>query len=94
MIRHIVMFNAENPEDEDTIFEGLKALETIPGNWKLEVRRNLKTDRLGNDIDVVVYGEFADEAALKEYKSHPIYAETIKVVRPLRDLRIAADIEI
>ncbi|MCB9983555.1 MAG: Dabb family protein [Rhodospirillales bacterium] len=94
MIRHIVMFNAEDPVDRDKIFEGLKALESIPGNWKLEVRRNLKADQLGNAIDVVVYGEFADEAALEAYKAHPIYQDTIKVVRPLRDLRIAADIEI
>jgi len=43
-------------------------------------------------VDVVVYGEFADEAALAAYKAHPTYAEATKRVRPLRELRYAADI--
>jgi stress responsive alpha/beta barrel protein len=40
---------------------------------------------------VIVYGEFADAEALARYKAHPIYQQTIAVVRPLRDLRIAVD---
>lgn len=93
MIRHIVMFNANNPEDKERIFEGLKMLESIEGDFHLEVRANIKQDRFGNDVDFVVYGEFPDEASLNAYKHHPIYEECITIVRPLRDLRVAADIE-
>jgi quinol monooxygenase YgiN len=43
-------------------------------------------------VDVVVYGEFADEAALSAYKNHPTYAETTALVRPMRELRLSADV--
>lgn len=92
MIRHIVLFSAKNPADLATIEAGLKRLERIAGPHRLEVRRNLRRDHLENAIDLVVYGEFADEAALEAYKADPLYAEAIAIVRPLRELRIAADI--
>lgn len=92
MIRHIVMFSAKKPEDVDAIFNGLKMLEGIEGDWLLTITKNKKVDQIENEIDVVVYGEFADDAALATYKAHPIYAECIKIVRPLRDKRIAVDV--
>ncbi len=92
MIRHIVMFSAKDPKDIDKIYNGLKMLETIEGNWLLSVTKNKKVDQIGNDIDVVVYGEFPDQKALELYKSHPTYQECITVVRPLRDKRIAVDV--
>ena len=94
MIRHIVMFNAKDPADKEAVFLGLKTLEGIDGDWVLQVRRNIKTDQIGNDVDFVVYGEFADEVALEVYKASSIYARAIELVRPLRDMRVAADIEI
>ena len=93
MIRHIVFFSAKNPADLERIEAGLKLLERIPTASLLEVRRNLACDQLGNEIEIVVYGEFADQAALDAYKADPLYAEAIRVVRPLRELRFAADIE-
>ncbi len=92
MIRHIVMFSAKEPTDIDTIYNGLKMLENIEGNWTLNISKNTKQDQISNDIDVVVYGEFPDKEALETYKSHPVYNDTIKIVRPLRDKRIAVDI--
>jgi len=53
---------------------------------------NTKVDPLGNEIDVVVYAEFADEAALAAYKAHPTYDATTRKVRPLRELRFSADV--
>ncbi len=58
----------------------------------LEVRRNLNQDSQSPAVDLVVYGEFADEAALAAYKRDPRYSEVTAVVRPLRDMRLAADI--
>jgi hypothetical protein len=94
MIRHIVFFRARNREDVGRVLDGLSILKTIPHSSRLEVTLNGKVDQLGNDVDVVVYGEFADAAALAAYKAHPTYQASIDRVRPLRDLRMAADYEV
>lgn len=90
MIRHIVLFTARDPADLDAVIGGLSLLTTIPHARKLEIARNAKTDPFGNDIDVIVYGEFDDEAALAAYKSHPTYFRSIQRVKPIRELRMAA----
>jgi quinol monooxygenase YgiN len=41
----------------------------------------------------VVYGEFEDAAALAAYKAHPAYQASIDIVRPIREMRIAADFD-
>ena len=91
VIRHIVFFTAKDKADLARIAEGLELLGQIPHSEHFEVVRNSKVDLYGNDVDVVVYAEFADEAALAAYKAHPIYAEATRRVRPLRELRFAAD---
>lgn len=91
MIRHIVFFTAP-PEHIDAVVEGLQLLATIPHALHFEVTRNSKVDQISNEIDVVVYGEFADAAALAAYKAHPTYAEATRRVRPLREMRYSADI--
>lgn len=93
MIRHIVFFTAKSPADLDAINDGLNLLGTIPHSQKFEVARNSKVDQIGNDVDVVVYAEFANAEALAAYKAHPTYAEATRRVRPLRELRLAADFE-
>lgn len=93
MIRHIVFFSAKRLEDMETIREGLKALGTIPYSTLFEVSVNTKVDPLSHEIDVVVYAEFPDEAALASYKAHPTYAETTARVRPMRELRFSADVK-
>jgi stress responsive alpha/beta barrel protein len=91
LIRHIVLFSAKDPKDVETIVSALRRLREIPDVDHLEVVRNAKLDQYSDEIDVIVYGEFADAEALARYKAHPIYQQTIAVVRPLRDLRIAVD---
>lgn len=93
MIRHIVFFTARDQADLPAILDGLQLLASIPHSSHFEVTRNLRADSLtGTEIDVVVYAEFPDETALNAYKAHPTYAESIRRVKPLRELRIAADI--
>lgn len=92
LIRHIVLFTAKSPDKIDAICEGLSLLAQIPHSRVFEVTRNSKVDLYGNDVDVVVYAEFADRAAFDAYKAHPNYAEATRQVRPLRDMRYAADI--
>lgn len=91
-IRHIVFFSARDPKDIGRIVEGLSALAGIPHSRHFEVCRNTRSDALSDDVDVVVYAEFDTAEALEAYKAHQIYKDTIDVVRPLRELRIAADI--
>ena len=97
MIRHIVMFSAKNKADLDTIEGGLNNLTKISTETGLdffvEIRRNEKADQLGNDIDIVVYGEFPDVETLHAYKEHPLYEKSTSIVRPLREMRIAADVK-
>ncbi len=76
----------------DAICEGLALLGTIPHSRHFEVTRNTKVDQISNEVDVVVYAEFADAAALAAYKAHPTYAEATRRVRPLRELRLSADV--
>lgn len=93
MIRHIVFFTAKSPDNLPAILDGLRLLGTIPHVSHFEVTPNRKVDQIGNDVDVVVYAEFESEAALRAYKAHPTYAEATRRVRPLRELRFAADFE-
>lgn len=94
MIRHIVFFSAKRPEDAGAVAQGLSMLAGIPEAKHFEVKRNSRRDALSQEVDVVVYAEFEDYAALDRYKAHPLYQEAIRVVRPLRELRLAVDYEV
>lgn len=90
-IRHVVFFSARNKADIGRIQEGLSLLAGIPHARAFEVSRNRRADALSGEVDVIVYAEFTDKAALDAYKAHPLYQQSIDIVRPLRNLRIAAD---
>jgi len=92
LIRHIVFFSARDRNGVEVVRDGLKALGAIPHSRVFEVVLNSKVDPLSDEVDVVVYAEFEDEGALAAYKAHPLYAETTRKVRPLRELRLSADI--
>lgn len=91
MIRHIVMFSCKDRADLNAIHSGLSVLTQIPHAKLLEVSLNEKIDQLANDIDVIVYGEFETLDDFRAYKAHPLYEESIRRVRHLRDVRVAAD---
>lgn len=93
MIRHVVLFSVRDPADLGLVQGALSRLAEIPEVLRLEVSHNLKRDGLSAEIDLVVYGEFDDLAALDRYKAHAIYAESISIVRPRREIRIAVDFE-
>ncbi|WP_295806964.1 Dabb family protein [uncultured Nitratireductor sp.] len=91
MIRHIVFFSARDEADVERIAEGLGMLADIPHSDFFEIGLNRKVDQIGTDVDVIVYAEFRDEAALAAYKADPIYEACIAKVRPMREMRVAAD---
>ena len=92
MIRHIVFFTA-TPENREAVRAGLSILTGIPHAKVLEIGENVKTDQWDRDVDIIVYGEFEDEAALAAYKAHPDYHTSTATVKPLREIRIAADFD-
>jgi quinol monooxygenase YgiN len=92
LIRHIVFFSAKRREDVEAVRDGLARLGAIPHSSHFEVSLNTKVDPLSDEVDVVVYAEFADAEALAAYKADPIYAEATREVRPLRELRYSADV--
>jgi hypothetical protein len=87
----VVFFSAAGKNDVEHIVDGLSLLRNIPHASVFEVVRNSRVDELSSEVDVIVYAEFVDDAALQAYKAHPIYQQAIDVVRPLREMRIAAD---
>jgi len=91
MIRHFVFFTAPNDGNIDAVRKGLQILTRNPHAKHLEIALNRKSDPASKEVDVVVYGEFADDAALAAYKAHEFYAESIRRVKPLREMRLAAD---
>jgi len=94
MIRHIVFFSARDRNDLETIRKGLSLLAEIPHATVLEIGENVKTDQLGGEVDLVVYGEFENAEALAAYKAHENYQRSIEIVRPLREIRMAADYDV
>ncbi len=90
-LRHVVFFSAKDKADIPRIVEGLQMLSGIPDAQNFEVRQNTQADSLSSEVDVVVYAEFESADALAAYKAHPLYEASIKAVRPLRDMRVAAD---
>ncbi len=92
LIRHIVFFSARRKDDVEAIRSGLMRLGDIPHSCLFEVAVNTRVDPMSDEIDLVVYAEFEDQAALAAYKAHPLYSETTARVRPLRELRFSADI--
>ncbi len=93
MIRHIVFFSVKDPDQTADVVAKLKRLGAIPGSTLFSVTPNTKSDLFGNEIDIVVYSEFPDLDALRAYKKHPTYMEVTSIVRPMRELRFAADVE-
>lgn len=92
MIRHIVFFSVKEGHDIEVVRSGLERLGTIPHADLFEVRPNSKVDPLCDRVDLVVYAEFRDEAALFAFKQDPIYDATTQYVRPMRELRFSADV--
>lgn len=90
-LRHVVFFSAKDKADVPRIVAGLQILSAIPHPTYFEVRQNRQQDALSSEVDVIVYAEFDNQEALAAYKAHPLYEESIKAVRPLREIRIAAD---
>lgn len=92
MLRHIVIFTIREKKDHDTVYEGLSILKGIPDCLHLEIGKNIRHDPVSQaSPEFIVYGEFESEEQLALFKGHELYEKSISIVRPLRDMRVAAD---
>lgn len=94
MVKHIVLWKLADParkaESISKMKQMLEALVgVVPGLLKLEVNPNLNP----NGFDVCLYSEFADQAALEGYQTHPAHLECKKFVHSVISDRTAADYE-
>ena len=97
-IRHVVAWKiASTDEDERAVqaatvkarLESLPAI--IPEIRAFEVGLNSVE---GNDFDVVLISEFADEAALERYVQHPDHQEVAAYIRSVVGGRASVDFEV
>jgi len=93
MIRHIVFFSAKPGETAQSVQAGLSVLTGIKHARLVEIGLNEKVDQVANEIDVVVYAEFDSLDDLKAFKADPLYDLSTQSVRPIRELRFAADMD-
>ena len=94
MIRHIVFFTARDQKYKETIYNGLLTLTNIPDCLQIEVGINTRHDPISQKSpDFIVYAEFDSDEQLARFKNHELYEKSIQIVRPLRDMRIAADFD-
>ena len=96
MIRHIVLWNVRGATPEEKAasiaqlrrsFESLSG--RIPGLLHLEI--GVDTSRVDYACDVVLYSEFASQAALDAYATHPEHLRVKQEVVNLRTDRHQVD---
>lgn len=78
MIKHIVLWRLKNKADAASIKQELESMRgKIPGLVSLEVGLNFAE---GSPVDLGVYSEFKDRAALEEYAEHPVHVPVKKFI--------------
>jgi len=100
MVKHIVLWKLrertehgsreENARRIKELLEGLNG--KIPGLLKLEVGLDISQDPAS--VDVALYAEFADRAALETYQNHPLHVAVKPFVLAARETRTVVDYEI
>ncbi|HEY0681317.1 MAG TPA: Dabb family protein [Steroidobacter sp.] len=71
MIKHIVLWRLKNKADAARVKQELESMRgKIPGLLSLEVGLNFAE---GSPVDLGLYSEFKDRAALNEYADHPVH---------------------
>ena len=97
MVKHIILWKLKEECNTLSVKQGIKrGLEglvgKIPGLVEIEVQI---TGLASSNADVMLYSLFENEAALKEYATHPAHvfvADTF--VRPFTQTRLCLDFEV
>lgn len=92
MIKHIVMWRLKNKSDAARIKQELEGMRgRIPGLLALEVGLNFAD---GSPVDVALYSELKDRAALEDYINHPVHVPVKQFIGALVAERWVADYEV
>ena len=97
MVKHIILWELKEEHKADAvkadIKEGLEALQgVIPGLLEISVQ----IEKLpSSNADVMLYSVFENEAALKNYATHPAHVAVADgKVRPFTKTRMCLDFEV
>jgi hypothetical protein len=91
MIKHIVMWRLKDKADAARIKQELESMRgKIPGLLSVEVGLNFAA---GSPVDLGLYSEFKDRAALEEYADHPVHVPVKQFVGALVAERWVLDYE-
>lgn len=91
MIKHIVLWRLKNKADAARAKQELESMRgRIPGLLNLEVGLNFAE---GSPVDLGLYSEFKDRAALEEYADHPVHVPVKQFVGALVAERWVLDYE-
>lgn len=81
MIKHIVLWRLKNKADVARVKQELESMRgKIPGLLSLEVGVNFAES---SPVDLGLYTEFADRAALNAYSDHPVHVPVKQALGPL-----------
>jgi hypothetical protein len=81
MVKHIVLWRLKNKADAARVKQELESMRgKIPGLLSLEVGLNFAEN---SPVDVGLYSEFSDRAALAAYSDHPVHVPVKHVVGAL-----------
>lgn len=90
MIRHVVMWKLKRAEDAPEFKRLLDSCATVvPGILRFEVA--MATPGLEANADVILVSDFADEAALAAYQSHPHHKAVGQTLGAMRETRSVLD---
>ncbi len=100
MVKHVILWQLKDEfsaKEKETIRAGIKeGLEGLAGRIPglLEIR--VQTEMLdSSNVDVMLDSTFSDEAALKNYATHPAHVEVADTkVRPYTKSRACMDYEV
>ena len=100
MIRHVVIWKLKDSAEGARRDENAKKMKALldacrrltPGILRLEV--GISQKGLEATVDVVLYSEFADKAALDAYQTHPTHLEAKKFIGAVREWRQCVDYEV
>lgn len=92
MIKHIVLWRLKNKADAASIKQQLESMRgKIPCLLNLEAGINFAE---GSPVDLGVYSEFENRAALEEYANHPLHVPVKKFISERAAERWVFDYEI
>jgi quinol monooxygenase YgiN len=90
VIRHVVMWKLKNPADAPEFKRLLDSCAAVvPGILRFEVA--MATPWLEANADVILVSDFADEAALAAYQSHPHHKAVGQTLGAMRETRSVLD---